>query len=813
MTSQGSASLRVGRPSSRPASPGLEALEALLRPLRFAARDDFAHAERVLDLERSVHAAAEQALRAALPRALRSALRAVSDSFAQPLEAAARRAATPRALRKLAPFATAEYAEQALAASPASLPGVGPKRAEALMRRGFDSVQGLLFHLPSHYDDRRSFAKIGSLEVGRRATCVGRVLGCGFASWRGPRGRGGRMFEAILGDETGSVTLKWFRGGEAIARVVVKDAFLVATGKVERYRFSKELRHPEVEPLDGTAEDAAAARARVVPDYSAPEGVHPRGLRRAIERAVAEYADLVPGWLPERLVKTRHLPTPAAALRAIHAPAADADLEALRARRTPEFERLILEELYLLELGLALRRARGAEAPGVSIAGVGPRTRAALRALPFVLTGAQQRAWQELRTDLARAHPMHRLLEGEVGSGKTVLAYLAAVAAAESGHQTALMAPTELLAEQHQRTLLRLAEGHAASLRIERLTASTPRTHADAVRAELASGAVDLVVGTHALLEAGVAFRSLGLVVVDEQHRFGVLQRAALGGKAALEPHTLVMTATPIPRTLALTLYGDLDLSVLDELPPGRQPVRTLLFRVGEGRLVAELLRATAARGEQVYVVYPLVEESETSDLRAATESAERIRAAFPKLRLDLVHGRLDAGSRAAAMARFESGETQVLVSTTVVEVGVDVPNATLMIVEHAERFGLAQLHQLRGRIGRGAQPGTCALVARGVSEGSEARLAALLATRDGFEIAEADLRIRGPGEFLGTRQHGRLPDLRIADLARDAKLVAAAREAALETVRRDPRLARDPDLARAVRARWGARLALADVG
>jgi ATP-dependent DNA helicase RecG len=333
------------------------------------------------------------------------------------------------------------------------------------------------------------------------------------------------------------------------------------------------------------------------------------------------------------------------------------------------------------------------------------------------------------------------------------------------------------------------------------------------VRAELASGGVDLVVGTHALLDEGVAFRSLGLVVVDEQHRFGVLQRAALGGKSAREPHALVMTATPIPRTLALTLYGDLDLSVLDQLPPGRQPARTLLFREGEGRQVAELLRETAARGEQIYVVYPLVEESEKTDLRAATESAERIRAAFPDLRVDLVHGRLDAGARAAAMARFESGETQVLVSTTVIEVGVDVPNATLMIIEHAERFGLAQLHQLRGRVGRGARPGTCALVARGVGEGSEARLSALLATTDGFEIAEADLRIRGPGEFLGTRQHGRLPDLRIADLARDAKLVAAAREAALAQVRRDPALARAPQLARAVRARWGAKLALADVG
>jgi ATP-dependent DNA helicase RecG len=316
-------------------------------------------------------------------------------------------------------------------------------------------------------------------------------------------------------------------------------------------------------------------------------------------------------------------------------------------------------------------------------------------------------------------------------------------------------------------------------------------------------------------VQEGVAFRRLALVVIDEQHRFGVLQRAALAAKAAdgALPHTLVMTATPIPRTLALTLYGDLDLSVIDELPPGRQPVSTLLLRPGEGRRVVELLRATVARGEQVYVVYPLVAETERSDLRAASESVERLRSAFPELAIDLVHGQLDAAARGVAMARFERGETQVLVSTTVVEVGVDVPGATLMIVEHAERFGLAQLHQLRGRVGRGGRRGTCVLVARDSSEESEERLRAMLETSDGFAIAEADLRIRGPGEFLGTRQHGRLPDLRVADLARDARWVSAAREAALATVRRDPGLRRDAALSRAVAARWGERLALVDVG
>jgi ATP-dependent DNA helicase RecG len=747
-------------------SPGQAAVEAVARPLEFAARDGFLHQERVRDLEATVAGAARRALELAIPRELAQVLRDARDAFAKPLAEEARRPTIERILLRLAPFRDPCWAEGVLASSPAVLPGLGPRRAEALAKRGLHTLQDLLFHLPSHYDDRRALVRVSALEVGRRATFVARVLGCGFAGWRGRSGRGGRLFEAVVGDDTGTVNLKWFRGGDAISRIVHKDELLLVTGDVKRYRFSIELQHPEVEVLEawagGGEGEGAELPHRVVPNYSAPEGLNPRALRRAVQRTVAEYADLVTGHLPEDLVRARGLPTPSQALRALHAPGTDTDVEALRTHTSPEHERLILDELYLLELGLALRRARAALAPGVAMTKDGPRAHAAMRDLPFDLTGAQLRAWHEIRADLARPHPMSRLLEGDVGCGKTVVAFLAAVAVAESGHQTALMAPTELLAEQHHRTLRGLADAEQATrLRVELLTASQSRTHVEAVRAELASGGVDLVVGTHALLQENVAFRSLGLVVVDEQHRFGVLQRAALGDKAAahLLPHTLVMTATPIPRTLALTLYGDLDLSVIDELPPGRHAPRTLLVRSGEGRQVADLLRATA---------------------------------------------RLDAASRQEAMARFERGETQVLVSTTVIEVGVDVPNATLMIVEHAERFGLAQLHQLRGRVGRGARPGTCVMVARGVSEDSEARLAAMLATSDGFAIAEADLRIRGPGEFLGTRQHGRLPDLRIADLTRDLALVAVAREAALAHVRRDPDLSRDPALARAVQARWG---------
>jgi ATP-dependent DNA helicase RecG len=597
---------------------------------------------------------------------------------------------------------------------------------------------------------------------------------------------------------------------------VQKGASLLVTGDVRRYRFQKELLHPEVDRLaDDADDDPTADLEEIVADYATLEGLHPRALRRLVVAAVDEYADLVAGYLPEALARERALPSAAAALRSLHTPGPDADVDALRERRSPAHERLVLEELYLLELGLALRHASVAAQPGIAVAVDGPRSRAAPDALPFRLTGAQRRVWVEIRADLARPHPMNRLLQGDVGSGKTAVAFLAAVAVAESGRQAALMAPTELLAEQHARTLRRLAEsgGEASALRIELLTSSVPRADAEGVRARVAAGEVDLVLGTHALVQRDVRFADLALAIVDEQHRFGVLQRAALGAKGGVAPDVLVMTATPIPRTLALTLYGDLDLSVIDEMPPGRTPVVTEVFRQGQGERVVQLIRQTAARGEQIYVVYPLVEESEKMDLRAAVESAQRIARAFPELRVDLVHGRLDAAARAEAMRRFGRGETQVLVSTSVIEVGVDVPNATLIIVEHAERFGLAQLHQLRGRVGRGTRPGTCALVARGGGEGSEARIEAMLETTDGFRIADADLRIRGPGEFLGTRQHGKLPDLRIADLVRDARLVSVAREAALAQVRDDPGLARASALRDAVRARWGSRLALADVG
>jgi ATP-dependent DNA helicase RecG len=788
------------------ATPFQGALEAVVAPLEFAATDDFAHLDRVRDLERTVAGAAERARALCLPPDVARSLARIEEAFAKPLGPVEKKRTVERALAALRPLREPGFADAAIARPLSGLAGIGPKRAQQLAQRGLRTIADLLFHLPSRYDDRRELARIGDLEVGRRASFQGEIKVADF----GPRRGRQRTFSAVLGDESGVVTLKWFRGGEAVAAHVKKGVRLRATGEVRRYKFSKEVIHPEIDFLG----EADAGGEGIVPEYPVPEGIPPRTFRRWVAAAVAQYSDLVPSTLPARLAAERGLPPTPEALRRIHRPEADAEPEALRLRRTAAHERLVLEELYLLEVGLALRHAERAREPGVALDPTRAGVEAALRALPFRLTRAQERAWREIAADLAAPHPMSRLLQGDVGSGKTAVAALAAVAAAESGQQAALMAPTELLAEQHARTLGALLAG-APRVRRALLTASVPRAEAEAIRAGLAAGELDLVVGTHALLQPEVRFARLALAVIDEQHRFGVRERQALAGRGpgGAHPHVLVMTATPIPRSLALTLYGDLDLSVIDELPPGRAPARSVLLREGEGRRVVELVRDTLARGEQVYVVYPLVEESEKVDLRAATEQAERIAAAFPAARVDLVHGRLDAAARGLAMDRFAKGETQILVSTTVIEVGVDVPNATLMVVEHAERFGLAQLHQLRGRVGRGARPGTCVLVARGSGADSEARLAALLETTDGFAIADADLRIRGPGEFLGTRQHGRLPDLRFADLVRDAKLVALAREAARETVRRDPGLARAPELARAVALRWGERLALVGVG
>ena len=796
-----------------------ELLSALLRPLEFAQSSGLAQIDRVKNLDSQVANLSFALSRLAIPPDMRGVFESLYELFSSESSGAERLERVTEALQRLEHFGKVEAPGRILARGTSVLAGVGPKREQKLGARGLRSVGDLLFHLPSRYEDRRRLSNLDEIEVGHRTTFLADVLLVDFISQS--RGRGtGKIFQAVVGDGKSTLNLKWFRGGESIARHLKKGDRLLISGDVKRYRFSKEIIHPEIERLDtgeGENADDESAVGQVVPLYTAPEGVNPRTLRRLIELAVKDYADLVEGHLPQSVAEARALPTIGEALRALHQPPREAEVDDYAEWMSPAHERVVLEELYLLELGLALRRQNEAAQPGTALLSTGESVKGAVHALPFELTAAQKHAWSQISSDLARPHPMRRLLQGDVGSGKTVVAWLAAVAAASSGFQTALMAPTELLAEQHMRTLSTLARGGAVGegIRIGLLTASMGTAELGPLREKVAAGQIDLVIGTHALLQPSVVFSALALAIIDEQHRFGVRQRADLAAKGTggRAPHSLVMTATPIPRTLALTVYGDLDVSVIDALPPGRSPVSTALLREGEGLSVTLRVRETLARGEQVYVVYPLVEESEHIDLRSALESTERIRAAFSEAEVGIVHGRLEPKERLDVMDRFARGEIQILVATTVIEVGVDVANATLMVVEHAERFGLAQLHQLRGRVGRADRPGTCLLVARGGGEVAEARLRAMLETTDGFAIADADLRIRGPGEFLGTRQSGVLPDLRIADLIRDARLISVAREAALDSVRADPGLRRDTQLQRAVLNRWGERLSLMGVG
>ncbi len=543
-----------------------------------------------------------------------------------------------------------------------------------------------------------------------------------------------------------------------------------------------------------------------MPVYSSTEGLGQRQLRRLMWRIVEAFAAEVPEVLPDAVLARRRLTPLGRAVRDAHFPETEA-------ARTAALRRLAFDDFLYLQLGLAILRSRATRARGLAMDPPGRLVDRLRQALPYRLTGAQERVWSEIRRDMAAPFPMHRLLQGDVGSGKTIVAALAVATAVEAGYQAAVMAPTEILAEQHFMTFRRLLE--PLDVPVTLLTSSVRTREREARRAAVASGAAPCVVGTHALIQEEVAFRRLGLAVVDEQHRFGVEQRARLRGKGE-RPDLLVMTATPIPRTMALTLYGDLDVSVLDELPPGRAPVKTVARTEAKRPEIYQFLRRQLQEGRQAYVVYPLVEESEAVDLKAATDMAGHLqRDVFPEFAVGLLHGRLPFDEKEAIMRRFKAGQLHLLVSTTVVEVGIDVPNASVMLVEHAERFGLSQLHQLRGRVGRGPWRSYCILLhAAHLAEDARQRIDALVGTGDGFRIAEADLRLRGPGEFFGTRQSG-LPRFRVADLLRDAAVLEEARVEAQAIIAADPELRRPEHrgLREGLLQRWRGRIGLASVG
>jgi ATP-dependent DNA helicase RecG len=684
--------------------------------------------------------------------------------------------------------------------------GVGPQRAEALEKAGVRTAEDLLLHVPMRYEDRRSFASVAELRPGMRVSVSGEITVAGLR-----RARRMTIYEVRLDDGSGRLKAVFFNQ-PYLRETLPRGRKVVLFGLVERDAMASRLlvmRSPQYEIVEGD-EHGGIHTGRIVPVYEKLGSLTVKPLRRVLAHLAGQVPPDLPDPLPLDLRERLLVIGRGEALRRLHLPG-DADrLDLLNAFRSPGHLRLILEELLLFQVGLALRR-RGVRAERKRAAfEVQDAARGAVkRILPFPLTRAQKRVLREIADDLRSPHPMNRLVQGDVGSGKTLVALLAMVVVLENGHQAAFMAPTEILAEQHFLTIRRLLK--RCPYRVEILTSAVKGRERAETLARIASGAAQIVIGTHALIQEGVVFARLGLAVADEQHRFGVLQREDLR-KKGYDADVLVMTATPIPRTLALTAYGDLDVSIVDEKPPGRTPIRTLLRAQSERREVLDLVRRAVAEGRQAYVVYPLVEESEKlEDVKAATEASLEWASALPGVRVGLLHGRMKSAEKEEAMGAFARGAIQVLVSTTVIEVGVDVPNATVMVIEHAERFGLAQLHQLRGRVGRGEASSTCVLLAHGrVSDVARARLDVMVSTEDGFAIAEKDLEIRGPGDFFGTRQWG-MPTFRVAHLARDRDLLERARSEAFRVVDEG---ALPPSLARFLeKGGWEHRFGLARVG
>lgn len=715
---------------------------------------------------------------------------------------------------------TLSSADHSRLATPiAQLQGVGPRIAEKFAKLGIRTVSDLLYTLPHRYEDRREFRKIAQLRDGQHEVFAGEILACGEVTTARARRR---IFEAVVSDGSGQVTLKWFHyRKDWLSKRFIVGRQAVFIGEVKRFGIHREVHHPEAEFLAAgqTLADYQSADpmafGRILPVYPLTEGLSQLAARRIWKQATDQYAPRVTSTLPAELVRRRNLLPLAEALREVHWPANDTDLERLERGRSRARATLVYDEFLYLELGLAMKRHGVALETGIPFDVTHKYTKPLAEMLPYRLTGAQRRVLGEIKHDLMAPHPMNRLVQGDVGSGKTMVALMTALIAIENGAQVAVVAPTEILAEQHYLQFHHWLE--QLGLKAALLRGKMPAKEKQAVLAEIAAGSVHLVVGTHAVLQTGVEFHRLGLGIIDEQHRFGVRQRAVLRQKGD-NPHILVMTATPIPRTLSLTLYGDLDLSVIDEMPPGRTPVTTRIAGEKQRGQVYELIRRELKAGHQAYIVYPLVEETEKSDLLAATEAAEQLKhEVFPDAAIGLLHGRMTPQEKEAIMAAFKAREVQILVSTTVIEVGIDVPNATVMVVEHAERFGLAQLHQLRGRIGRGQAPGTCVLIkSYPCSEDGAKRLEVMRNTSDGFRIAEADLEIRGPGEFLGTRQSG-LPDFRVANILRDGRVLEEARQDAFAMAENEAFLAgRTPELRLVMaelRERWGTRLELASVG
>jgi ATP-dependent DNA helicase RecG len=682
-----------------------------------------------------------------------------------------------------------------------SLKGVQAKTAEKLAKLGLSTVRDLLYYFPFRHNDYANLRTVSELTPGQDETVRVQVWSAKQTQLGSRRGS-----EATVGDESGMMHVVWFNQPWVATSLRTNSEILLA-GRVSLYKGRPTFENPEYEPWDEGEE--LTHTGRLVPVYRLTKEVTGRNLRRLVRQALDSYLDVLSDPLPQALRKRLNLIDLRRAVQQAHFPESEESLA--EARR-----RLAVDEMLPLQISVLLRRQEWQQ-PGTAepIAAPGNILTAFRSALPFMLTGAQERALGQLLDDLARDVPMSRLLQGDVGSGKTVVAACGALLAAAAGRQAAVMAPTEVLAEQHFRTLCSLFGADASDrplaraelpylnrpLNIALLTGSLrPKERAEVYEA-IGTGHVAIAVGTHALIQEGLTFDDLAFVVVDEQHRFGVMQRAALRGKSGTSVHMLVMTATPIPRSLYLTLYGDLDVSVIDELPPGRKPIETRWLPPDQREHAQEFIRGQVTNGRQAFVICPLVEESEALQAKSAVQEHQRLsEQVFPDLNVELVHGRMSARDKDAAMRRFREGDAHILVSTSVIEVGIDVPSATVMLIEGADRFGLAQLHQFRGRVGRGAEQSYCLLLSESPSLDAQERLKLMETTTDGFRLAEADLRLRGPGEFFGTRQSG-LPDFRVASLL-DTRLIEMARAEAGQILNDDPQLAKPEHAALATEVR-----------
>ena len=663
--------------------------------------------------------------------------------------------------------------------------GIGPKKALLLEKLQLTTIEDFLYFLPFRYEDRRQIKNISTLMPGEFATFMAEVLNASVIYM----GRRKRVFEVIFQDETGTTRAKWFRFNETymLGKFKTGEKIIVSGKPTANKRSGLEIVHPDTERVAGDA-TISLEIGKIVPVYHTTEGLHQKSMRSILNNVLDIYLPLVEEVIPKDILRRHKLLSRSDAFHQAHFPPSEGfttkDLDAFK---TPAQKRLIFEELFLIQTGLAFKKKHATEIKtGTAFKTRGNLIKRFVKLLPFQLTAAQKRVLAEIMEDLEKEKPMNRLIQGDVGSGKTIVALTALLTAVDNGTQSALMVPTEILAEQHYLNIRPYCE--ELGIEVALVTGTLKGKERKAIYQDIEEGKTRIIIGTHSLVQKEIQFEKLGLAVIDEQHRFGVLQREAIGKKGD-QPHLLIMTATPIPRSLALTIYGDMDVSFLDEFPPGRQPITTNVYYEKYQDKAYALMDAEIKLGRQAFVVCPLIEESEVMDLKAVATVFESIQSQFPHLNACLIHGKLKKEERQEIMSRFLKNEIQVLVATTVIEVGIDIPNATVMIIEHAERFGLAQLHQLRGRVGRGKHASHCLLAAYfPISEEGKARMKAMQNSRDGFEIAEEDLKIRGPGDFMGTRQSG-LPVLKIANLLRDIKILDVARKEAFALIDRDPNL------------------------